>query len=675
MRTNRYLIALLLGAWSLSGCSKDDTAPTDTPDPMGTITQTFPMEDPAAPESRTAVGSDGVIGFTASETMSAFVWSGTTSANASAATRTVVNGVPQITVTHQEIEGAADYDYLFVSPESNGAEIDAAFNTLTVHLNARQTPTAASFDPAQDVLVSRKQTAAAPSTQTTLASVVFKRLFTFFRLVIDPGVLSANGIAFGSDERIVSVTLTAPEGTVLAGTATVAVSDDYNQSIPVFSQQEVSNSVTADYGQGAALGQGAFDVWLVVNPADFTGLDLRIETSAQTITQRIKNTPFAILPDKINTMTLRGVNNSNVTTTVTVNSYFAHGVTIDGTTYDHTNGTLLTATQDLTPLSLGSGGVRFLDADADGYAFEVTNASNNNYLTANTVLIGNDAARKTRLNLRTQIHLRNSTGIFAFKNLEIDATAKVGSYNQILTVSGAGAGGAGTLLFEDCDIAVSDAAAFFSTYSSSNSDASLGNIVFRNCKIRFESINNANTYALFNIGTQITTGLAGFKTLVFENNVIYAPTTWTNPAVSLFSQAPAAAQTTDSLSDLAITFDHNTVGNVIGYGSATPGSAYFIVGQFASATVTGNLFLNTSDKYPSILRVGYDYQTWPVSTFRDNFAQTGATFKGFYDGSGAYYPTPAVRIYNTDGVFTSYDLDSGIFSPAPAYAAYGSTRR
>lgn len=355
------------------------------------------------------------------------------------------------------------------------------------------------------------------------------------------------------------------------------------------------------------------------------------------------------------------------------NDYYTNGVEIEGVTYNQSNGKLVEADQNETGLALGSGGVYFLDGGESNYSFNTTNTSDFNYLTNSTVVIGRNATQKSKLNLRTMIHFRNKEGVYVFKNLEIDATTKIQNYTCVFSISTAGVGGAKTLLFEDCDITFGNALALFGTYQAACSDGYIENIIFRNCKLRYVNTGNSG-YALINI-SHLTTGLSGFKTLVFENNVIYAPETTTKSPVSLFYQKTAADMETNNLSNLDIVFNKNTIANVIGYGTSSPGQAYFLLDKFKSVSITNNLIYNTYSDYFSFMSVMYDYSDmWPSYTFSENYAQTAQTIKGF--SSEGKVPED-IRIYNAkDGdVFTSVDLNTGTLVPADQYAGYGSDLR
>ena len=320
----------------LASCSTDSTEPSAPA--VRTITRTFPVNETigSAHDTRTAY-ENGQIGFTDNEHLGAYVWSEELDKNAGGvglATRTP--GSPAtITVSHNAISGASAYTYVFVSPYKYNHSLYRAAPTVT--LNPVQHPTPTTFDPSQDILVSQPVTGpAGGNTSPVLNEVVFKRLFTFFRLKIDRSKFTGD-ITLAEGEKIRSVTITAPEGTALAGTAKVTIEKAYDAT--TFNFTEPSNSVTADYGtDGEALNaDGTFDVWFVVNPVTFNGLTIEVRTSAQTITQTFSELiALDFKASGINTLTFQPANTANIKTVATsiTNDYYTGGVEIEGVIYD-----------------------------------------------------------------------------------------------------------------------------------------------------------------------------------------------------------------------------------------------------------------------------------------------------------------------------------------------------
>ena len=669
----------------LASCSTDSTEPS-TP-AVRTITRTFPVNETigSAHDTRTAY-ENGQIGFTDNEHLGAYVWSEDLDKNAGGvglATRTP--GSPAtITVSHNAISGASAYTYVFVSPYKYNHSLYRAAPTVT--LNPVQHPTPTTFDPAQDILVSKPVTGPGDATTSpVLDEVVFKRLFTFFRLKIDRSKFTGD-ITLAEGEKIRLVTITAPEGTQLAGTAKVTIEEAYDAT--TFTFTEPSNSVTADYGtDGEAFNtDGTFDVWFVVNPVAFNGLTIEVRTSAQTITQTFnEQVALDFKASGINTLNFQPANNSNISTASTsaVTDYFKEGVEIEGVIYSENseNKTNKTANAPYTELGLSSTtNVYFLDDGGNpDNSFVISTA--NNYIQTTSVFIGRYTDHKIKLDLKNQFHLRNRDAIFAFKNLEIDM--RLGANNQLFTLTTA-TGGAKTLIFEDCDITFGNNKNLLATYSSVTEDTYIENIIFRNCRLRYEP-GEVNNYALIKLTNHLKSGLVNFKTLVFENNVLYSNEKGSTKAVSLFYQQPPQAGATGSLSNLKITCRNNTFLDLIATGSggtnpAGMGSAYFQVDQIGSVEFTGNmLYSEASDKYATIMRVTHDYgSTWDhINLGRTENATVGTKgWKLYFDGTNtptSYYPEKQTYPQKQDSPLSEYDPANGIFKVSPAYDGYGSS--
>lgn len=669
----------------LASCSTDSTEPSAPA--VRTITRTFPVNETigSAHDTRTAY-ENGQIGFTDNEHLGAYVWSEELDKNAGGvglATRTP--GSPAtITVSHNAISGASAYTYVFVSPYKYNHSLYRAAPTVT--LNPVQHPTPTTFDPSQDILVSQPVTGpAGGNTSPVLNEVVFKRLFTFFRLKIDRSKFTGD-ITLAEGEKIRSVTITAPEGTALAGTAKVTIEKAYDAT--TFTFTEPSNTVTADYGtDGEALNaDGTFDVWFVVNPVAFNGLTIKVQTSAQTITQTFSELiALDFKASGINTLTFQPANNANISTTSTsaVTDYFKEGIEIEGVIYSESseNKTNKTANAPDTELGLSSTtNVYFLD-DGGNPDNSFAISTSNNYVQTTSVFIGRYADHKTKLNLKNQFHLRNRDAIFAFKNLEIDM--RNGANNQIFTLTTA-TGGAKTLIFEDCDITFGNNKNLLATYSSVTEDTYIENIIFRNCRLRYEP-GDVNNYALIKLTNHLKSGLVNFKTLVFENNVLYSNEKGCTKAISLFYQQPPQTEATGSLSNLKITCRNNTFLDLIATGSggtnpAGMGSAYFQVDQIGSVEFTGNmLYSEASDKYATIMRVTHDYgSTWNhINLGRTENATVGTKgWKLYFDGTNtptSYYPEKETYPQKQDSPLSEYDPTNGIFKVSPAYDGYGSS--
>lgn len=596
MKTRFFLFALMLGAWSLSGCSKDEAAEPTRPE-NGTITLTFPVEDPAAPQSRTAVKDDGTIGFTASENMTAHIWAVVNgakvkSANGKTATRKA--GTPStVTVTHDAVTGASEYGYVFVSPNTNAAKIDeTAFNTLTVHLGESQTPTAASFDAKQDVLVSKPVTVAVTDPAGTtnkaqLEAIQFKRLFTFFRLTIDRSIVPE--IPSGEQIRSVSIEALDP-ATVLSGDATVPVTNDPAQLVATFTA--TSNRVTADYGAGADFTGDKFDAWLVVNPATFTGMRIRIRTTTKVITQTLDTFTCDLQANTINTMTFRYVNTPAIVSTITnYTDYYADGVTIDGATYDNATA---------GAMEVAAGGTISFSANNIFFVTSALTPASSQGITKDIVIIGRYSDERAKLPFQAYWALRNAGGKVIFKNVDIDFAGVSNSYCFNLSSSGAQTGGLGTLLFEDCNLSLPTQKSLL-TLNGVMSAQCPERIVFKNCKIRLST--PTTTYYFINLDNSAkdNTELSNLREIRFENNVVYCPSDGFNS--SLVSAAGNLTANRAGASNLDLTFTNNTLVNVGYY------MGLFKFGNALKSVAFEKNILTHSGKDTALLGVSVDYAT------------------------------------------------------------------
>lgn len=374
---------------------------------------------------------------------------------------------------------------------------------------------------------------------------------------------------------------------------------------------------------------------------------------------------------------LSQIENTTAPEQIDPNDYYAAGVEIGGVRYDRNSegAQLITVAADATAdveLPLTTGGVLFVDDQSDTYMAGTTKSA---AAVKDVVVVGRYSTAKTEIMMKQYWALRNPGGLLAFKNVKIDAVG-IGNYIFNATDQGADVGGMGTLLFEECEISFDKA--FLSMYNAAAS-AGIGNIVFRNCYLRYEG--TAGTYAFISL-QKTNAGLDLFRSLVFENNVIYSTAGAATPsAISLFYQDNAATQSSlaGSLSNLALTFTHNTLVDFISFGSGV-GSSYFHVGKIGSVTFLKNLlYSNRTDKYVAVMRVLYDYNAhgpWPsIDLGRlDNKAYGTSGWKLYYDASGAVKPE-GVNTYPklTDNPLTTCDTANGIFVKDASVADYGST--
>lgn len=665
----------------LASCSVDNTEPSVPA--TRTITRTFPVDETvySAHDTRTAY-ENGQIGFTNNEQLGAYVWTDAgASANAGMATRTA--GSPStVTVTHNALSNNVDYNYVFVYPYKYGNSLYR--NTPTVVLNGIQHPTPTTFDPVQDILVSKPVKATGNGGTTTseaLPEIQFKRLFTFFRLKIDRSKFTGD-IKFADGEKIQSVTITAPDGTELAGTARVDIDEAYDATTCKFTIP--TNTITADYGtDGEAFNaDGTFDVWFVVNPVTFNGLTIEVRTSAQTITQTFnEQVALDFKASGINALTFQSANNANISTVsvAALTDYYTDGVEINGIRYDGTseNARKLTIKADATDNTslTTSGGVVFLeDLNNTGeFVFETTSSQG---ISKDLIIIGNNPSVKANVNMQAYWALRNPSGILAFKNLKIDMTEITAGY--VFNAQPASAiNGLNSLIFEDCEITFNKT---FLTMYNAHAEAGIENIIFRNCKICYTG--TSNTFA-FITTSKLTTGLSKFQSLVFENNVIYAKTSGSAETPTAFSFLVQDNDSSDgALENLAIRCTNNTLIDIISYGTSTTGCAYFNVEKFGSIEFSKNVaYSQNTEKNVTVMRVRHDYNavgnTWPLY----NLGRTENIFYGAigwkqFDDAKAIKPVAVEANGYTkknESPMSEYDPANGVFKTTSACDGFGST--
>lgn len=665
----------------LASCSTDSTEPSAPA--VRTITRTFPVNETigSAHDTRTAY-ENGQIGFTDNEKLGAYVWTDAgASANAGMATRTA--GSPStVTVTHNALSNNVDYNYVFVYPYKYGNSLYR--NTPTVVLNGIQHPTPTTFDPVQDILVSKPVKATGNGGTTTseaLPEIQFKRLFTFFRLKIDRSKFTGD-IKFADGEKIQSVTITAPDGTELAGTARVDIDEAYDATTCKFTIP--TNTITADYGtDGEAFNaDGTFDVWFVVNPVTFNGLTIEVRTSAQTITQTFnEQVALDFKASGINALTFQSANNANISTVsvAALTDYYTDGVEINGIRYDGTseNARKLTIKADATDNTslTTSGGVVFLeDLNNTGeFVFETTSSQG---ISKDLIIIGNNPSVKANVNMQAYWALRNPSGILAFKNLKIDMTEITAGY--VFNAQPASAiNGLNSLIFEDCEITFNKT---FLTMYNAHAEAGIENIIFRNCKICYTG--TSNTFA-FITTSKLTTGLSKFQSLVFENNVIYAKTSGSAETPTAFSFLVQDNDSSDgALENLAIRCTNNTLIDIISYGTSTTGCAYFNVEKFGSIEFSKNVaYSQNTEKNVTVMRVRHDYNavgnTWPLY----NLGRTENIFYGAigwkqFDDAKAIKPVAVEANGYTkknESPMSEYDPANGVFKTTSACDGFGST--
>lgn len=164
--------------------------------------------------------------------------------------------------------------------------------TAGVNLALMQKPSRLTIDEACDILVAKEAGYMADATgEVTIEDLYFKRMFSIVKIAL-------NGPATLNGEKVQKFSLTAPEGTVLAGRAAIDL------STATIKQWNIeNNAVTAIYEADAPVFGGAAGlenvVWLVVNPVTIASgakVVLAGETAGYTFSKEVTLSKDLVFP-------------------------------------------------------------------------------------------------------------------------------------------------------------------------------------------------------------------------------------------------------------------------------------------------------------------------------------------------------------------------------------------
>lgn len=344
--------------------------------------------------------------------------------------------------------------------------------------------------------------------------------------------------------------------------------------------------------------------------------------------------------------------------------YYLSGTTVNGVRYDclSEGARLVEVSANATENTLisfpGTASVTFLgDINSASYCF-TTKQGTGTAVTTNHILIGRYSTYKPKVILGGYMALRNVGGTIAFKNLTLDCSQLTTAYSFLISSNGTQTGGIENLIFEDCDITFSQTSLISLANASTNS---IGNIIFRNCKIAYTGTTNSN----FILANQTNlSGQADFKTLTFENNIIYMTQEALGSHVIFNGQ-------NNAFSNLAVTFTHNTVVNYLPSGGQ--GAVLVATACAAYSNLTYNLYFSS----PSLARASNVFAirmtngnpstmgpTEPNMAF-GTFATASNSFKNYYGGQELTLASASP--------FSSMDLADGQFIKTAEATAFGST--
>jgi hypothetical protein len=186
-------------------------------------------------------------------------------------------------------------EFLFYALYPSSATSNSNFTDATdisVSVENTQHPTTSSFDAKADVMIAK-----ASQTYTSLEAAKEQAIPLVYKRVVTHGHVTLKNLAFQEGETVKSVTITAPEGTLITGQSRM---DIVAQTIE--SKTTTVNTVTLDYGTtGVALTAGNFDVWFCSLPFVVAeGEPLKVEvtstrgTYTRTITARAEGIRFPV---------------------------------------------------------------------------------------------------------------------------------------------------------------------------------------------------------------------------------------------------------------------------------------------------------------------------------------------------------------------------------------------
>lgn len=330
--------------------------------------------------------------------------------------------------------------------------------------------------------------------------------------------------------------------------------------------------------------------------------------------------------------------------------YYTKGVDINGTNYSSssTGATAVEESKDFTGSDFGSEAVYFLGDQDNTLSYTAQGT-----VTSNQAFIGRYSDSKPTLTLNGNITLNNQSATVAFKNLNI-------AFDARFIQATANTGGAGSLIFEDCEISYTGS--YLATFTNAGS-AVIGNIIFRNCKICYEGTPSGTTTTINIITTDNAafTGATDLESVLFDNNVIYTEKV---ASFIVFNGQKAPAFT-----NLDISFTNNTLVNFMPNGGQ--GAVLLVSNCKSVSALTENLYVIDSR---TINTFGFKaMSTTPAvsyPTIFDNMVyRTGE--KG--NTTAIYGNNSSAMTKATAYPFSSENFATGTFIKTAEAAAYGSS--
>lgn len=239
-------------AMAFAGCSSEDA--TQDPAPEARKVTLSITADQAG--TRTVIGDDNKISWTENDAIEVLEKSDKGIAYAASTGCTLAEGKAGFTVT-LPANASSDLIYAAVYPAS--AFLSENYSDLTkikAILPATQTPTAASFDPAADLMISQ---AVRETTQPTEKGLVFS-----FGRVAALAKMTITGLDLADGETVRQVSFAAAERK-LAGRCYL---DLANGKVGALGYSNASERIVLDYSAVTGIDKASFPVWFACLPCD-----------------------------------------------------------------------------------------------------------------------------------------------------------------------------------------------------------------------------------------------------------------------------------------------------------------------------------------------------------------------------------------------------------------------
>lgn len=198
--------------------------------------------------------------------------------------------------------------------------ISYSSGNVGITLTESQKPSSLTIDEACDILVAKEASYTADAANVVVNDLFFKRMFSVVKVALT-GPTALNG------EKVQKFSLTAPEGTVLAGRAAIDL------STAAINKWDISkNAVTATYTTDAPVfgsdTPGSSNVvWLVVNPGTIASdakLTFSGETAAYTFSKEVTLSNDLIFPESQLAVINLNLADEHCTKKATANNFVLH---------------------------------------------------------------------------------------------------------------------------------------------------------------------------------------------------------------------------------------------------------------------------------------------------------------------------------------------------------------